>query len=92
MYFAGRFPRRLAILHPMPFDSVTTTAVAEDLRAHLLGGRVDKIIQSAPLEVALLLRAEYANQWIVLSAHPQQARVQRTLTKQAPASASPVPL
>lgn len=66
----------------MPFDAVTTAAVADDLRAHLLGGRVERVIQSGDLTIALLLRAEYTNQWLILSAHAQQARVQRTLRKQ----------
>lgn len=70
---------------------MTTRAVAEDLRAHLLNGRVDKIVQPAEFDVALLLRAEFANQWLVLSAHAQQARVQRTLTKQSGAFSEPSP-
>jgi predicted ribosome quality control (RQC) complex YloA/Tae2 family protein len=66
----------------MPFDAVMTGAVAEDLRSHLVGGRVDKILQSAELTVALLIRAERANQWLVLAAEARQARVQRTLARQ----------
>ncbi|MDB5057047.1 MAG: fibronectin/fibrinogen-binding protein [Chloroflexi bacterium] len=73
----------------MPFDSVTTRSVAEDLQAHLAGGRVDKVVQPADLTVALLLRAEYANQWLVLSAHAQQAHVQRTLHRQTSGFSEP---
>src|SRR5271170_1227034 len=46
---------RFVILSAMPFDAVMTRAVADDLRAHVLGGRVDKILQSADLTVAILL-------------------------------------
>ncbi|HWE60157.1 MAG TPA: NFACT family protein [Chloroflexota bacterium] len=73
----------------MPYDSLTLRAVTEDLRAHLLGGRVDKVVQPADLEVALLLRAESANHWLLLSAHAQHARVQRTLQKQSGAYREP---
>jgi predicted ribosome quality control (RQC) complex YloA/Tae2 family protein len=73
----------------MPFDSVTTRAVADDLRLHLIGGRVDKIMQPEAMAVALLFWAEQENQWLVLSAHAQQARVQRTTRKQASAFSEP---
>jgi predicted ribosome quality control (RQC) complex YloA/Tae2 family protein len=75
----------------MPFDAVMTRAVVDDLRAHLLGGRVDKILQAANLTVALLIRAEQANQWLVLSADARQARVQRTLTRQINPFGEPSP-
>ncbi|HVA89540.1 MAG TPA: NFACT RNA binding domain-containing protein [Chloroflexota bacterium] len=73
----------------MPFDSVTTRAVADDLCLHLLGGRVDKIMQPEAMAIALLFWAEHGNQWLVLSAHAQQARVQRTTRKQASAFSEP---
>lgn len=73
----------------MPYDSLTLCAVTGDLRTHLLGGRVDKVVQPADLDVALLLRAESANQWLVLSAHAQQARVQRTMQRQSGAYSEP---
>ena len=43
----GPYSRRSGpdTLNRMPFDSITTAAVAEDLDARLLGGRVDKIVQ-----------------------------------------------
>ncbi|MGH2409177.1 MAG: NFACT family protein, partial [Chloroflexota bacterium] len=78
-----------AILNVMPFDSVTTRAVAGDLRLHLIGGRVDKIMQPEAMAVALLFWAEQENQWLVLSAHAQQARAQRTTRKQASAFSEP---
>jgi len=67
----------------MPFDSITTAAVAEDLDARLSGGRVDKIVQPGSLDVALLFWANGVNQWLVLSADAQQPRAQRTAVKQA---------
>ncbi len=73
----------------MPFDSVMTRAVAEDLRAHLVGGRVDKVIQPEASTIAILFWSGQENQWLVLSAHAQQARAQRTLRKQATAFSEP---
>lgn len=73
----------------MPYDSVTLRAVTEDLHAHLLGGRVERVVQPAELDVALLLRAESANHWLVLSAHAQHARAQRTMRKQSGAYSEP---
>jgi predicted ribosome quality control (RQC) complex YloA/Tae2 family protein len=62
----------------MAYDSVTTAAVAAELQGTLLHGRVDKVIQPSASAVALFIRAARANHTLLLSAHPQQARV--TLT------------
>jgi len=73
----------------MPFDAALTAAVAKDLREHLLGGRVDKIIQSADLEIAMLFWSGQHNHWLVLCAQAQQAHVQRTPQKQSGGSSEP---
>src|SRR5664279_2559449 len=75
----------------MPFDAPILRAVAEDLQQHLAGGRVDKVVQPAALSVALLLRAEFANQWLLISAHAQQAYVHRTAEKQSGGFSEPSP-
>lgn len=75
----------------MAYDSVTTAAVAAELRARLLHGRVDKIIQPSDYAVALLLRAGGANHWLLLSAHPQHARVALTSDRLAKAHDEPSP-
>jgi predicted ribosome quality control (RQC) complex YloA/Tae2 family protein len=75
----------------MPYDSVVTRAVTEDLQQHLAGGRVDKVIQTAEQSIAMLLRAELENQWLVLSAHAQHACVRRTAAKQAAGFSEPSP-
>ncbi|MCA1599596.1 MAG: NFACT family protein [Chloroflexi bacterium] len=62
----------------MAYDSVTTAAVATELQSALLQGRVDKVIQPSASAVALFIRAAGSNHTLLLSAHPQQARV--TLT------------
>ena len=73
----------------MPFDSVTTRAVAEDLRAQLLGGRVDKVVQSGDLEIALQFYAQGENSWLVIAAHAQRAHVRRTAQKQSGVTSEP---
>ncbi|MGH2347058.1 MAG: Rqc2 family fibronectin-binding protein, partial [Chloroflexota bacterium] len=54
-----------------------------------VGGRVDKVIQPEATAIALLFWSGQENQWLVLSAHAQQARAQRTLRKQATAFSEP---
>jgi predicted ribosome quality control (RQC) complex YloA/Tae2 family protein len=73
----------------MPFDSIALRAEVADLQGAVLHGRVDKIVQPGELEVALLLRAQQANHWLVLSADAQRARTQRTMVRQANAFAEP---
>ncbi len=75
----------------MAYDAATTAAVAAELRERLRGGRVDKIIQPSDYAVALLLRAGGANHWLLLSAHPQHARVALTARRMAKAFDEPSP-
>ena len=75
----------------MAYDSVTTAAVAAELRERLPGGRVDKIVQPSTFAVALLIRAGGANHWLVLSAHPQHARVALSGERLAKAFDEPSP-
>jgi len=73
----------------MAYDSVTTAAVAAELGDTLLHGRVDKVIQPSAYAIALLVRAGGANHTLLLSAHPQQARVTLTAEKLAKAFDEP---
>jgi len=75
----------------MAYDSVTTAAVAAELRDTLLQGRVDKVIQPSEYAVALFVRAGGANHTLLLSAHPQQARVTLTSERLAKAFDEPSP-
>lgn len=56
------------------FDSIVLAAVAADLQGWL-GGRVARVIQSAPLELAVELRAGGRRAAIVYSIHARWARV-----------------
>ncbi|MFD1428761.1 NFACT RNA binding domain-containing protein [Lacticaseibacillus mingshuiensis] len=62
----------------MTFDGIFTHAMADELSTLLVGGRVNKITQPYPNEVILGIRAQRKNWPLLLSAHPQYARVQIT--------------
>ncbi len=62
----------------MPLDAITMTAVAEELRGALLGGKVDKIYQPTRDEVVLHMRSGGGNVKLLLSANPQHPRAQLT--------------
>ncbi len=75
----------------MAYDSITTAAVAAELRERLPHGRVDRVIQPSAYAVALFVRAAGANHTLLLSAHPQQARVTLTAERLAKAFDEPSP-
>ena len=62
----------------MPLDAITMTAVAEELRSVLIGGKVDKIYQPTRDEVVLHMRANGGNVKLLLSANPAHPRAQLT--------------
>ena len=62
----------------MPLDAITMTAVARELRAALIGGKVDKIYQPTRDEVVLHMRAGGGNVKLLLSANPAHPRAQLT--------------
>lgn len=62
----------------MSYDGLFTHAVVHELREHLLNGRVTKIHQPFNNELLIRIRANRKNHQLLLSAHPQYARVQLT--------------
>ena len=69
----------------MPLDAVCMTALAEELRQALEGGKVDKIYQPTRDEVVLHMRTGRGNRKLLLSANPQHPRAQLTgLTRENP--------
>ncbi len=75
----------------MSYDAITTAAAAAEVRERLDRGRVDKVIQPSDLAVALFVRARGANHTLLLSAHPQHARVTLTAARLAKAYDEPSP-
>lgn len=59
----------------MYFDALTLAAVVDELRTAIVGGRVQRVLLPGALSVALEI---YAGRrfYLLLSAHPQFARVQ----------------
>ena len=60
----------------MPFDALTIAAVRQELDQKIVGGRVQGVVAPGPLSVALeIYRAGVWRTHLLLSAHPQNARV-----------------
>mgnify|MGYP005829362639 CR=1 FL=1 len=62
----------------MSFDGLFTRAVTNELTTKLKGGRVNKIHQPYKNEILMVIRAGSVNHKLLLSAHPNHARVQLT--------------
>ena len=62
----------------MSYDGLFTHSIVNELSDQLIGGRVNKIHQPYPDELLIRIRANRKNYNLLLSAHPQYARVQLT--------------
>src|SRR5262245_33669528 len=65
----------------MYFDALTLAAVADELRATILDGRVQRVRLPSPLSVALEIYTRGRRQHLLLSAHPQWTRVHLCVAK-----------
>ena len=65
----------------MPMDGLMLGYLARELKTALLGGRVDKITQPEQDEIVLLIRAQWKNCPLLVTASPNSARAQITQTK-----------
>ena len=69
----------------MPLDALCLTAVAEELRRAVVGGKIDRIYQPTRDEVVLFLRGKGENLRLLLSANPGHPRAHlTTLTRENP--------
>lgn len=59
----------------MYYDALTLAAVAAEFHQTILGGRVQRVVQSGPLSIGLELYARHRRFQLVASADPQHARV-----------------
>ena len=59
----------------MPLDGICLRGVVHELRSELLGARIDKVQQPARDQIILLVRG---NKRVLLSANPNQPRIQLT--------------
>ena len=62
----------------MSFDGMFTHAMVNELNQNLSGGRISKIQQPFANELILTVRSNRKNRQLLLSAHPNYARVQIT--------------
>lgn len=76
----------------MYFDALTAAAVAHELRAKAVGGRVQAVLQMDPLSVAFEVYAHRQRLYLIASAHPQFNRVHLTATKPRRGVDKPSPL
>jgi predicted ribosome quality control (RQC) complex YloA/Tae2 family protein len=59
----------------MQMDALTLAAFADEAPGALLGARVEDVIQPTPQSVALQLYGHGTKRWLIVSAHPQLARM-----------------
>jgi len=60
----------------MPYDALTIAAVRHELEQKVVGGRVQGLLAAGPLTVSLeIYKAGSGRSHLLLSAHPQYARV-----------------
>lgn len=74
----------------MPLDAVCLTAVADELRGRLVGGRVDKIHMPARDDVLFSLRASGGNARLLISASNNMARAHITAAARENPAAPPM--
>ncbi len=59
----------------MYFDALTLAAVAGELRTHILDGRIQRVVRPTTLSIGLEIYNHGQRRHLLLSAHPQFARV-----------------
>ena len=62
----------------MALDAICLSAVVEELRSAIQGGRIDKIYQPGPYDVVLAVRGRNGNVRVLLSANPSHPRLHLT--------------
>lgn len=62
----------------MSFDGIFTHLMVHELSEQLIGGKISKIHQPYPNELVLVIRSKGKNHKLLLSAHPNYARIQLT--------------
>lgn len=76
----------------MYFDALTTAAMADELAGALAGGRVQEIVLVDDLSLGLEVYAAHRRRYLLLSAQPDQGRVQLLEEKARRGPERPLPL
>ncbi|HEY7124831.1 MAG TPA: NFACT RNA binding domain-containing protein [Ktedonobacterales bacterium] len=72
-------------------DALTLCAVADELATLLAGARVEDVIQPTPQAIAMQCWTGTRTHWLLLSAHPQHARLHVTQEKPRKLTSEPPP-
>jgi predicted ribosome quality control (RQC) complex YloA/Tae2 family protein len=59
----------------MYFDTLTLAAVADELRATIFNGRIQRVLLTSPISLGIEIYAHRKRYQVLVSAHPQMARV-----------------
>ncbi len=76
----------------MALDGLTLSALRHELRAILVGNRIQKIVQVDAVSVALEMYGNHRRTWLVLSADPQQPKVYLASARPGRGVETPSPL
>ena len=76
----------------MYFDALTMAAVADELRAHILGGRVQQVLLPDNLSIGMEVYAHGERRYLLASAHPEHARLHLAREKLRRGAETPSPL
>jgi len=60
----------------MYVDAITTAAVADELNAKIVGGRVQDIVEVDEQTIGFEVYANHQRQYLLMTTNPQGARVQ----------------
>ncbi len=75
------FQNHVLYFPAMPFDALTLAAVRQEIESKYLGGRVQGLLMPGPLTLSLeLYRSGSGRSHLVMSAHPQHARLHLSAT------------
>jgi predicted ribosome quality control (RQC) complex YloA/Tae2 family protein len=73
-------------------DALTLAAVVDELRATIIDGRIQRVLQPSPLSVALEIYAGHRRHQLLISAHPRFARIHLSSAKPSRGVSSETPL
>jgi predicted ribosome quality control (RQC) complex YloA/Tae2 family protein len=76
----------------MAFDALMLAAVRDELRSTVLGGLVQRVVQSGPLELGLEVYRQRQRFFLLCSADPERARVCLSGTRPTRESDTPSPM
>ena len=76
----------------MYFDALTMAAMADELRAQVLGGRVQKVLLPDELSIGMEVYAHRERRYLLASAHPEHARLHLAGQKLRRGVETPTPL